>query len=302
MTGGIVMADPAGALASSVASTLVGLMVTDAWNQAKTAIVDFWRRQRPQQAERVAEDLDDAQKMIRRARESKNRQAEAAVLAEWEGRLRTLIALHPTAADDLARVLKRLQPSFTARTSTVAVEGDVRDNARIYQDNNIVHGASRDVYQARGDMSLHYEYDDVRDFTKYIFSGKGPGRALAALGVAIGLVCAAGWMSIIFAVFNARGPNVQSLNFFGDVLPSGIPVGIVYFLGVGAGGVIAKVGSSMAKSGAQGRNTLGHLVIAVAIVIATIMCLDKMLDGAPLSTLTPHFAITGIEAPSKASR
>jgi hypothetical protein len=280
-------------------------MVTDAWHQARAAIVEFWRRQRPQQAQRVAEDLDDAHEMIRRARQTRNRHAEAAVLAEWEGRLRTLITAHPTAAEDLARVVKQLRPWSTIRSSTISVGGDVRDNARIHQNSNVVHGTVRNggqVVQAGGNISWTNELADPTDFARYIFSGKGSGRVLAAFGLAIAFIAVAGWVSIIFADMNARGPNVQSLSFFGDVLPSGIPVGIVYFLGIGAGGVTARIGSSMARAGAQGNNTLGHLVVTMAIIIASIICLDKVLAGAPLSTLAPHFATMSGEVPSKSSR
>ena len=110
-------ADLGAALASSAASTLVGLMATEAWQEARAAIVGLWRRQRPQQAGRVAEDLDDAQSTVRQAREGGDHQAEAAVLAEWEGRLRALLALQPAAAADLARAVERLQPLSTTRSS-----------------------------------------------------------------------------------------------------------------------------------------------------------------------------------------
>jgi hypothetical protein len=191
------------------------------------------------------------------------------------------------------------------RPSTISVGGDVRDNARIHQNSNIVHGVVRDggqVVQAGGNISWTNELADPTDLTKYIFSGKGPGRALAAFGAAFAFIGAAGWASIIFADMNARGPNVQSLSMFGDALPSGIPVGIVYFLGAGAGGIIAKIGASMARAGTQGKNTLSHLVITVTIIVFSIACLNNILAGAPLSTLTPHFATTGTDVPSKASR
>jgi len=137
-----------------------------------------------------------------------------------------------------------------------------------------------------------HEHDDSGDVTKYIvsgiFSGRGPGRLLAALGLAITIVAFAGCASILFSA-NAPDTDVNSPTFLGGPLPSGIPLGIVYFLGGGAGTVVAMIGSSMARAGARGGNTLVHLVIVIAIVAAGVVGLDKVLAGAPLSTLTPHF-------------
>lgn len=301
-------ADLGAALASSAASTLVGLMATEAWQEARAAIVGLWRRQRPQQAGRVAEDLDDAQSTVRQAREGGDHQAEAAVLAEWEGRLRALLALQPAAAADLARAVERLQPLSTTRSSADSMRANARDTAKIYQNRTTMRGTAKgkgSLYQAARDMSwssVHnhqHEHDNSGDPTKYIltgiFFGKGPGRLLAVLGLAITIVAFTGCASILF---NPNGPetDVNSPTFFGGMLPSGIPLGIVYFLGVAAGTVVAMIGSSMARAGARGRNTLVHLLISIAIIAASFIGLGKVLAGAPLSTLTPHFYFSSTDA------
>jgi hypothetical protein len=98
-------------LASAAASTLVALMATDAWPQARNSVADFWLRyQPPYLADRSAADLEGANATVARARQVKDRRVENAVAAEWEGRILALLMLEPAAAADLAAVMGRLQP------------------------------------------------------------------------------------------------------------------------------------------------------------------------------------------------
>lgn len=153
------------------------------------------------------------------------------------------------------------------------------------------------VYQAGRDMRLegnhqhHHDYDLDPMGTAALFTGRGPGRVLLAIGWLVILFCFAGWASIVFGMATGSGPapGAGFEGMLGKRLPSGVPVGIVYFLGCAAGGAVAMLGGGMAKAAARGRGVLAHLVVSVVVVAAGGVGVIGVLDGAPLSALLPHF-------------
>jgi hypothetical protein len=115
---------------------------------------------------------------------------------------------------------------------------------------------------------------------------------LVVFGLLVVMVAFAGWASIVFGTAK-YDTNVKAGNFgamLGERLPSGIPIGVVYFLGFGVGGLLLSIGSSMAKAGARGANLFGHLIVTIGIIAVAIFVLFRVLGGAPLSTLTPSFS------------
>ncbi|MFJ4849199.1 hypothetical protein [Streptomyces sp. NPDC088733] len=121
-------------LASTAATTLIGLMTTDAWQQARTAISRVWRKSRPEQADRVNADLDEAQLMVTQARQNDDDSLEAAVLAEWQGRMLRLALTDSSARSDLKAAVRQLE-GLARQTAprSVSMRADARDHARIYQ-------------------------------------------------------------------------------------------------------------------------------------------------------------------------
>ncbi|MFJ4849200.1 hypothetical protein [Streptomyces sp. NPDC088733] len=135
----------------------------------------------------------------------------------------------------------------------------------------------------------HHDYDQS-PFQAF-FAGRGPGRILIVAGLALAMVAFTGWMAIVFQLGSGdvSGPE----DALGDRLPSGVPVGAVYFFGFGVGGILMAVGSSMAKAAAHRDSRVGHLVITIVISVATVLGLFLVLDGAPVSALTPRFSDGG---------
>jgi hypothetical protein len=157
------------------------------------------------------------------------------------------------------------------------------------------------LYQAGGDQLFpgqhQHQHDHDYDQTgiNSLFQGRGPGRILILTGMVVAGFGFIGWASMIFGFFNfapghapegADGPAAM----LGRALPSGIPVAAVYFLGSGAGAIMMKIGSSMAKAAANGVGTLGHLFATVAIIAVAVFALTLILAGAPVEILMPHFA------------
>lgn len=109
-------------IASSAATSIVKLMVTDAWDQAKDKIGALWRRFRPEQAADVVLDLDRA----RLEMASADQTVALAILREWESRLLRLLAADSAVADELNRVVSE----FRQLLATPQSRGDVRQSAR----------------------------------------------------------------------------------------------------------------------------------------------------------------------------
>jgi hypothetical protein len=99
------------ALASSGATTLVGLMVGDAWAQARTRFAALLGGGRPARQEAAEEDLDEAREELLAARERDNGgTAGEELAAEWRNRLRRALAADPAAVAELRALLAELTP------------------------------------------------------------------------------------------------------------------------------------------------------------------------------------------------
>ncbi|MFF3249427.1 hypothetical protein ACFYWP_00060 [Actinacidiphila glaucinigra] len=121
-------------LASTAATTLIGLMATDAWQQARSTINRVWRKSRPEQADRVNADLDEAQLTVTQARRNDDDALEAAVLAEWQSRMLRLALTDSAVRADLKAAVRQLE-ALARKTApgSVSMQADARDHARIYQ-------------------------------------------------------------------------------------------------------------------------------------------------------------------------
>jgi hypothetical protein len=131
------------ALASSGATTLVGLMASDAWTRVRDRMAAFFGRTGG--ADAAAEELRLSQEELLAAHAASD---EAAVVedieAMWRSRLRRVLRTDPAAADELRRLLGELGPA--AGTPTVVVHNSVSggvQNAPVVQGQNF------------GDLTFH---------------------------------------------------------------------------------------------------------------------------------------------------
>jgi hypothetical protein len=92
------------ALASTAAATVVTLLTTDAWGQVKKEMGGLWRRFRPDRADAAEADLIESRQEALAGDEAVARR----LVAEWESRLRRLLAADSAVADELARVIGTL--------------------------------------------------------------------------------------------------------------------------------------------------------------------------------------------------
>ncbi|MGK5630131.1 hypothetical protein [Streptomyces sp. URMC 123] len=102
------------ALATSGATTLVGLMVSDSWAQSKERLAALFGRGRRGRSAEAEEELDLSREELIAAREAGDGPALADVEAEWRSRLKRLLRADPAAADELRALLEELAPRQAA--------------------------------------------------------------------------------------------------------------------------------------------------------------------------------------------
>jgi uncharacterized protein involved in exopolysaccharide biosynthesis len=124
------------ALASSGATTLVGLMVSDSWAQAKARVVKLFGHRSAEQAEAISAELGLAQVELMSAAGRADESTAADLEAEWRSRFRRLLASDPQAVADLKQLLKELSPEGDqGRTSIheIKMSAKATGEGRVYQ-------------------------------------------------------------------------------------------------------------------------------------------------------------------------
>lgn len=123
------------ALAGTAGTTVVTLMVTNAWESARDGMVTLWRRFQPARAESIGEELEAGRADLLLAREAGDADSEAELTAEWQGRLRRLLLARPEAADALRQVLDELNPSSSGEPAVqrIRLQAQASGSARVYQ-------------------------------------------------------------------------------------------------------------------------------------------------------------------------
>ncbi|MFF5183776.1 hypothetical protein ACFY30_08300 [Streptomyces sp. NPDC000345] len=113
-------------------------MVTDAWQQARTILVTWWRRVRPQQAGRVDAALVECRSRALAARRAGNNAAESHLVEAWGSRLTALLQDEPALADELRQLIDKeitplLSPDGGPRTGSHNFRAEASGHGRVYQ-------------------------------------------------------------------------------------------------------------------------------------------------------------------------
>jgi hypothetical protein len=135
-------------LATTAATTVVQLLATDAWEEAKGAVGTLWRRVHPQRAETVEAELVDARAEVLAARRAGEPEIEHDLVDEWRARLRRLLAADPAAAEMLRLLLEEVLNPALAGTGRVRgpLPVDTTDMRAIALDQGRVYQAGRDQH------------------------------------------------------------------------------------------------------------------------------------------------------------
>ncbi|MGW5115811.1 hypothetical protein ACWEQ8_10250 [Streptomyces noursei] len=126
------------ALAGTAGTTLVTLLTTESWQRIRDRFAALWSRTRSGREIDVAEELEATREELLAARAGGDSDLEADVTAEWQSRIRRLMASHPAAVDDLRALLADYPPSEDP-TTTVTQHAVASGSARVYQAGRDMH-------------------------------------------------------------------------------------------------------------------------------------------------------------------
>jgi hypothetical protein len=129
--------DPA-TLAAAAASGLIAALTTDAWEQARSAIVGLWRRVHPSRAETIREELAEVRQEALAARQQGDADTEEDLIADWQRRLRRLLEADPEIATELQRVLDdvftpALDSTDQQRIGQIVMKAQATGHGRVFQ-------------------------------------------------------------------------------------------------------------------------------------------------------------------------
>jgi hypothetical protein len=125
-------------------TALVGAMATDAWQQARVAVMTLWRRVHADQADAVGTELESVRSRILAARETADEVTEQALVGTWRLRLQQLLDEDPSLATDVRRLLDEhlvsaLPREEQSRLRSVVMKAETHDESRVYM-------AARDLH------------------------------------------------------------------------------------------------------------------------------------------------------------
>ncbi|MFE3056013.1 hypothetical protein [Nocardia sp. NPDC059239] len=128
----------------AVGTALVKVMATETWNTAKEAVVRWWRKARPEQADQVGKDLDELRSDAVAAGDDTSTQE--ALTGAWRLRLHRLLNENPDLRGGLEQLLSddllpRLsvgdQSTVAAITQTAEVKGNRNTTVQAGRDANV---------------------------------------------------------------------------------------------------------------------------------------------------------------------
>ncbi|MEV3972327.1 hypothetical protein AB0K68_29935 [Streptomyces sp. NPDC050698] len=122
-------------LARTAGTTMVTLMAGQAWESAREGLVAVWQRFQPDRAEAVGGELEATREDLLLARQTGDADTESELAAEWQARVRRLLAARPEVANELRRILAELSPQPPEAQSVVDVRlrAEVSGSGRVYQ-------------------------------------------------------------------------------------------------------------------------------------------------------------------------
>ncbi|WP_138907392.1 hypothetical protein [Streptomyces chryseus] len=119
-------------------TALVGAMATDAWQQTRAKVVEWWRAVSPDQAESIGLELAEAGTQVVAARRVDDATAEREVVSDWQARLQLLLRANPEVANDLRRLLDEdLTPTLPEKEqshlASIVMRASASGRGRVYQ-------------------------------------------------------------------------------------------------------------------------------------------------------------------------
>jgi hypothetical protein len=135
-------------LAALVGNAIVAAIVTDSWEHVRASVVRLWRLTYPQRAETIEAVLTETREELIVAQERGNAVAQRELAAEWQRRIRSLLAMSEDAAPEVERLLNEVLTPIIAESGqqtqgSQSIAAIASGSSRIYQ-------SGRDQFIIRG--------------------------------------------------------------------------------------------------------------------------------------------------------
>jgi hypothetical protein len=114
------------ALAATAATTLVGLLTTDAWEKLKDGLGGLWRQAHPERAEAIEADITESRRELLTPSEFADDQLTSRLVNEWESRFYRFLLLNPNLAAPLRQLLNEAGLPGDLKTGTHLEHYDIR--------------------------------------------------------------------------------------------------------------------------------------------------------------------------------
>ena len=119
-------------LAGTGAATLMTLLTTDGWHLVKERFASLWGHFQPERARAIAGELEATRDDLLDAQNDGDPRTVTELGAEWQGRIRRLLTVHPEVLGELRNLLAELAPDRAAEPS-VTQQVTASGHARVYQ-------------------------------------------------------------------------------------------------------------------------------------------------------------------------
>jgi hypothetical protein len=123
-------------LINSGATTLLGLMVTDAWGRAKRGAVALFGGSDKGDPLPIASDLEESCVRLRAALDAGDVEAQTELATEWRSRLRRAVQNGDLALNSLREFVDEnsgVLEKYNVRVGEMSIHAEARDNSRVYQ-------------------------------------------------------------------------------------------------------------------------------------------------------------------------
>lgn len=94
------------ALASAAATAVITAMAKEGWEGVRTAVSRLWRREPADRVEHITAALEHSRQELAGVPEPLAESTQVELVAEWQARLRRLLAAHPELAGEVAAIVR----------------------------------------------------------------------------------------------------------------------------------------------------------------------------------------------------
>ncbi len=122
-------------------SAVVGAMASEGWQDARRAIAALWRKPHPERVPAIEADLEEVRVEVLTARKAADQQTEEELAVEWRRRLGRLVAADPELAEELRRIVDRLNPPAAGAPGVMIARASGR--ASLFQSGGDMHVRER---------------------------------------------------------------------------------------------------------------------------------------------------------------